>query len=177
MEQRRESRSVKPISFLPPRHAWSSLLPARRHSSESEVLSDPSDPNSPTNFFITVEGQTPALFDPNNPPAIVTTQGSVEDWTIENQALENHEFHIHQIHFLVREENGKRMASRSRTVNIWIPSTYLTGPAPAPIPLSRYEWISWVPMSAISCITATFLGHEDSGMMAIIKVMPSRGEP
>ena len=45
----------------------------------SEVISDPSDPSSPTNFFITVDGATPTLFDPNNPPAITTTQGSVED--------------------------------------------------------------------------------------------------
>ena len=45
----------------------------------SEVISDPSDPNSPTNFFITVDGAAPVLFDPDNPPAIVTTQGSVED--------------------------------------------------------------------------------------------------
>lgn len=34
----------------------------------SEVLSDPSDPNSPTNFFITVDGQKPVLFSPDNPP-------------------------------------------------------------------------------------------------------------
>jgi FtsP/CotA-like multicopper oxidase with cupredoxin domain len=43
----------------------------------SELLSDPSNPASPTNFFITVDGATPVLFDPNNPPAIVTTQGAV----------------------------------------------------------------------------------------------------
>ncbi len=30
----------------------------------SEVLSDPNDPDSPTNFFITVDGQTPVIFNP-----------------------------------------------------------------------------------------------------------------
>ena len=45
----------------------------------SEVLSDPTNPASPTNFFITVDGATPALFEPDNPPAITTTQGVVED--------------------------------------------------------------------------------------------------
>ena len=44
-----------------------------------------SENNPLSQFFITVEGATPTLFDPNNPPAIVTTQGSVEDWTIENR--------------------------------------------------------------------------------------------
>jgi len=48
---------------------------AKRTLYFSEVLSDPSNPASPTNFFITVDGATPVLFDPNNPPAIVTTQG------------------------------------------------------------------------------------------------------
>ena len=58
------------------------------------------------NFFITVKGQKPVPYDPNNPPAIITTQGAVEDWTIENQAPEVHEFHIHQIHFLLLAING-----------------------------------------------------------------------
>jgi cytochrome c5 len=30
----------------------------------------------------------------------------VEDWTIQNQAEENHEFHMHQIHFLLLAVNG-----------------------------------------------------------------------
>ena len=80
---------------------------AKRKLYFSEVLSDPSSPASPTNFFITVDGATPTLFDPANPPAIITTQGSVEDWTIENRAQENHEFHIHQIHFKLLERNGR----------------------------------------------------------------------
>lgn len=48
---------------------------AERHLYFSEVLLDPSDPASPTNFFITVDGQKPVLFSPDNPLAIVTTQG------------------------------------------------------------------------------------------------------
>jgi FtsP/CotA-like multicopper oxidase with cupredoxin domain len=79
---------------------------ARRTLYFSEVLSDPSNPASPTNFFITVDGATPVLFDPKNPPAIITTQGAVEDWTIQNRTQENHEFHTHQIHFLLLKQNG-----------------------------------------------------------------------
>lgn len=60
----------------------------------------------PTQFFITVAGQTPTLFDNNNPPAIVTTQGSVEQWTVQNIAQENHEFHMHQIHFKVLSQDN-----------------------------------------------------------------------
>ena len=42
----------------------------------------PPNPNSPTNFFITEEGQQPALFDMNNPPNIVVHSGTVEDWVV-----------------------------------------------------------------------------------------------
>src|SRR5882762_2460761 len=62
----------------------------------------------PTEFFITQvsAGQQPTLFDNNNPPAVVTTQGSVEKWIIQNVAQENHEFHMHQIHFKVLSQDN-----------------------------------------------------------------------
>ena len=55
------------------------------------------------------------VFDNNNPPSIITTQGTVEKWIIQNRAQENHEFHQHQIHFLVLsqdnfEANGSQQA-------------------------------------------------------------------
>ena len=50
-------------SSLPPSERFfglSDMMPtAHRKLYFSEVLSDPSDPNSPTNFYITVDGQTP----------------------------------------------------------------------------------------------------------------------
>src|SRR5262249_12904662 len=61
----------------------------------SEQPSDPKDPNSPTLFFITVDGQEPKIYDPQSPPDIVVQQGDVEDWTIENRSRELHAFHIH----------------------------------------------------------------------------------
>jgi FtsP/CotA-like multicopper oxidase with cupredoxin domain len=135
----------------------------------SEVLSDPTDPASPTNFFITVDGATPTLFDPSNPPAIITTQGSVEDWTIENRALENHEFHIHQIHFLVLERNGKPVKGQYRDM-INIP--YWTGTGPYPSVKLRMDFRG--PDIGDFVYHCHILGHEDSGMMAIIRVLPRR---
>ena len=46
------------------------------------------------------------VFDNNNPPAVTTTQGSVEKWLIQNHARENHELHQHQIHFLVVSQDN-----------------------------------------------------------------------
>jgi FtsP/CotA-like multicopper oxidase with cupredoxin domain len=65
-----------------------------------------SEDNPNSNFFITVDGAKPTLFSPVNPPAIVTTQGSIEDWTVQNRTLENHEFHMHQTHFLLLSQNN-----------------------------------------------------------------------
>ena len=64
--------------------------------------------NQPSQFFITQvsAGQTPTVFDNNNPPAVVTTQGSVEKWIVQNIAQENHEFHMHQIHFNVISQDN-----------------------------------------------------------------------
>jgi FtsP/CotA-like multicopper oxidase with cupredoxin domain len=45
-------------------------------------------------------------FDNNNPPAIVTTQGTVEKWYVQNHARENHELHQHQIHFKVLSQDN-----------------------------------------------------------------------
>jgi FtsP/CotA-like multicopper oxidase with cupredoxin domain len=45
-------------------------------------------------------------FDSNNAPAVVTTQGTVEKWFIQNHARENHELHQHQIHFKVLSQDN-----------------------------------------------------------------------
>ncbi|HEV2170961.1 MAG TPA: multicopper oxidase domain-containing protein, partial [Candidatus Binatus sp.] len=65
-----------------------------------------SENSDQTQFFITVDGATPVVFSPDNPPAVTTTQGSVEMWKIENRAKENHEFHFHQIHFMVLSQDN-----------------------------------------------------------------------
>jgi len=45
-------------------------------------------------------------FDNNNLPAIITTQGTVEKWIVQNHARENHELHQHQIHFKVLSQDN-----------------------------------------------------------------------
>jgi FtsP/CotA-like multicopper oxidase with cupredoxin domain len=46
------------------------------------------------------------IFDNNNPPAIITTQGTVEKWIVQNHARENHELHQHQVHFQVLSQDN-----------------------------------------------------------------------
>jgi FtsP/CotA-like multicopper oxidase with cupredoxin domain len=135
----------------------------------SEVISNPADPSSPTNFFITVDGATPTLFDPNNPPAITTTQGAVEDWTIQNRSPENHEFHLHQIHFLLMAVNGVPVPPSQRQFYDTIQVPYWSGTGPYPSVTVRADFRG--PDIGDFVYHCHILGHEDGGMMAIIRVL------
>jgi FtsP/CotA-like multicopper oxidase with cupredoxin domain len=108
----REPRSTLPVSpspLAPQSSVWiGNVKPIReRKLYFSERPSDPNNPNSPTVFMLTVDGQKPAPYDPRSTAPNMTVQlGDVEDWIIENRTRELHAFHIHQIHFLLEEVNG-----------------------------------------------------------------------
>jgi len=155
----------------------SAPITATRQLYFSEVLSNPSNPASPTNFFITVEGATPTLFDANNPPSIITTQGAVEQWTVQNQAQENHEFHIHQQHFMLQAINGTPVPPAQQqfydTINIpyWDGATDANGNPiyPSVTLLMDFRGAETGGDFVYHC---HILAHEDGGMMAIIRVLP-----
>jgi len=138
-----------------------------------EEPSNPNDPDSEPNFFITVDGKTPVLFNPNNPPAIVTTQGSVEDWTIENRTMETHAFHIHQIHFLQVGENRRPVKNGQYLDMINVP--YWKGHGPYPSVTIRMDFRG--PDIGDFVYHCHILEHEDNGMMAIIRVLPPNPAP
>ena len=108
------------------------------------------------------------LFSPDNPPAIITTHESVEDWTIENRAMETHAFHIHQIHFLLLEQNGIPVNDGQFLDMIQVP--YWSGTGPYPSVKVRMDFRG--PLVGDFVYHCHILGHEDSGMMAIIRVKP-----
>ena len=138
----------------------------------SEKLADPNDPNSPTTFFITVDGQTPAAFDPNSTiPAIVVKQGDVEDWIIENRSNELHAFHIHQIHFLLLDWFGIPVNEPFLRDTINVP--FYDGKT------SQYPSVRLRMDFREPNIAGTFLyhchllEHEDNGMMGLVRVEKS----
>ena len=96
----------------------------------SEATTGPGGGDGQTNFYITVDGATPTLFNPANPPAITTQQGAVEDWTIENRSTEDHEFHIHQIHFKLLQRDGRPVAPADRQMLDTVQVPYWTGTGP-----------------------------------------------
>jgi FtsP/CotA-like multicopper oxidase with cupredoxin domain len=125
--------------------------------------------NGPIEFYITVDGQKQKVFEPNEKPVITTKVGAVEDWTIENRALETHAFHIHQIHFEVLEVDGKPVANNDLRDTIEIP--YWGGKGPYHSVKVRMDFRD-------PTIAGTFLFHchillhEDLGMMHKILVEP-----
>jgi len=123
-----------------------------------------------TFFFITVVGQPDVLFSPSNPPAITTTQGSVEDWTIENRNNEVHEFHIHQIHFLLMARNGAPVPPEQQQLLDTVHVPYWTGSGPYPSVTVRMDFRG--PDVGDFVYHCHILAHEDGGMMAIIRVLP-----
>src|SRR6266849_4767991 len=124
-----------------------------------------------------VQGQPEHVFDPNRAPDIVATQGTVEEWTVENHTHENHEFHFHQLHFLVESQNNFKINNDQE--------------APAIIGqyLDMIEVPNWDGIHAYPSVTLRIdfrgndigdfvfrchnLGHEDLGMMNIIRVQAS----
>ena len=142
----------------------------------SEKLQNPADPKSPTVFMITVDGQTPAPFDPaSTAPNITVRQGDVEDWIIENRSRELHAFHIHQIHFMLLDWNGVPVNEPflRDTVNV----AYWDGSSPVyPSIKLRMDFRS--PKIVGDFIYhCHLLEHEDGGMMGVIRVIPSASNP
>ena len=123
----------------------------------------------PTRFFITVKGQNETLFDPNNPPAIVTTKGAVEEWKIENHTDEVHEFHMHQIHFLVEEISGVKIPKDQQQLYDTFQVPYWDEET-RPYPYIKVKMDFRGPTVGDFLYHCHILDHEDAGMMAIIRV-------
>jgi FtsP/CotA-like multicopper oxidase with cupredoxin domain len=124
--------------------------------------------NGPIQFYITVAGQKQQVFQANEPPAITTKVGAVEDWTIENRALETHAFHIHQIHFQVLEIDGQAAADNDLRDTIEIP---YWGGAGTPYHSVKVRMDFRDPTTAGEFVFhCHILLHEDLGMMHKILV-------
>jgi FtsP/CotA-like multicopper oxidase with cupredoxin domain len=165
--------AASPTPLPAPRSVWlGDVTPVRTRTLYfSEKPHDPKNLNSPTDFYITVEGQEPKVFDPRDTvPNIIVQQGDVEDWIIENRTQELHAFHIHQIHFMLVEWNGVPLDEPflRDTINV----AYWDGKS------RRYPSIKLRMDFRDPNVVGTFvyhchlLEHEDGGMMGVIRVVP-----
>jgi FtsP/CotA-like multicopper oxidase with cupredoxin domain len=172
-----EPSAVLPASAQPlpaPKLPWlGSVAPARvRRLYFSEERSDPTNPNSANAFYITVDGERPVAFDPAaGVPQIVVRQGDVEDWIIENRSTELHDFHIHQLHFLVLESSGVPVNEPFLRDTVNVP--YYNGRT-LQYPSVRLRMDFRDPNTVGTFLYhCHLLDHEDGGMMALIRVEPA----
>ena len=180
--------AAQPVSTLPTAHdplpparlSWvGDVKPVRvRKLYFSEKLADPNDPASATAFFLSVDGQEPAAFDPNTDvPNIVVKQGDVEDWIIENRSFEAHAFHIHQLHFQVRDWGLKSINSRPflrghHQCALLCSPTMPSYLASVRLPRWNFRDPNSVGTFVYHCHV---LEHEDGGMMGTVRVEPAMG--
>jgi suppressor of ftsI len=109
---------------------------------------------------------------PTAAPMFTVRTGTVEEWTVNNQSGEVHDFHLHQVHFYVESVNGQAVAHP-----IW------SDTAVVPVRMRQANG-RWNPGSIKvlidfrnPVIRGTFvfhchiLDHEDGGMMAKIRAI------
>jgi FtsP/CotA-like multicopper oxidase with cupredoxin domain len=125
--------------------------------------------NGPIQFYITVDGQRQKAFESNEKPVITTRVGAIEDWTIENRALETHAFHMHQIHFRVLEVDGKPVTDNDLRDTIEVP--FWEGKGPYHSVKVRMDF-SDPNTAGLFLFHCHILLHEDLGMMHKILVEP-----
>jgi len=165
--------SATPKPFASSRLPWlGSVAPVRtRRLYFSEKLLEPNNPNSATEFYLTVDGETPQKFDPQSGvPNLIAKQGTVEDWIIENRSSELHAFHIHQLHFMLLDYGGRRVSEPFLRDTVNVP--YYNGRA-LEYPSVRLRMDFRDPNTIGDFVYhCHLLEHEDGGMMGLIRVEP-----
>jgi FtsP/CotA-like multicopper oxidase with cupredoxin domain len=170
----RSKLQKSPEPLPPTSEAWlGSVAPVRvRRLYFSEKLAVADDPTSAVEFYLTVDGHEPKMFDMNSDiPEIVAQQGTVEDWIIENRSNELHAFHIHQLHFLLLDYNGRAVNENFLRDTVNVP--YYNGRGLS-YPSVRLRMDFRDPNTVGTFVYhCHLLEHEDKGMMGSIRVDPS----
>lgn len=135
----------------------------------SQLLPNPKEADTSVFYFITVSGQQPAAYRMGQPPNIVTHEGDVEDWIVENRAPEDHVFHIHQLHFRVLEKDGRPIRDNALRDTVNLPAWTGSGPYPSVKLVMDFRDPNIVGTFLYHC---HILKHEDMGMMGVIQVLP-----
>jgi FtsP/CotA-like multicopper oxidase with cupredoxin domain len=140
--------------------------------------------DSKTDFYITEVSRPDVIIEPypmgGAPSSVVEVEtNSVEEWTILNFTHELHNFHIHQLHFRVLESDDKFVEGRMLdTINVpvalpdanWSPDDPVT-PGKVRL-LMRFRQN----ISGEFVFHCHILGHEDKGMMGLIRVIGPGGQ-
>ncbi len=165
-------------AFNPHQRRFAGLSSAPVAARRTLYFDEKDDSSGETTFFMAAQGQPEQPFDPDAPASIVATQGTVEEWTVENRTGENHEFHVHQLHFLVESQNSFEINGAHRAPGV-------TGQYLDTVEVPYWDQNPSHPFPNVKLLV-DFRGpdignfvyhchiaeHEDKGMMSIIEVRP-----
>jgi FtsP/CotA-like multicopper oxidase with cupredoxin domain len=147
------------------------LVAVRPVRSRALYFSEAQAPGGGTDFFISVEGTRPAVFEPSRRHADISVrQGTVEDWKIENRSREVHTFHVHQLHFLVVAHSLQPMTEPDLLDTINVPAWRGFGPYPSVTVRMDFRDRRIVGLFPFHCHIAQ---HLDGGMMGTVRVVPA----
>jgi suppressor of ftsI len=124
-----------------------------------------SEDNKP-HFFI--NGQS---FNINSPPMFVVHAGTVEEWHVVNVTYEIHDFHIHQIHFVVEKINGVQQIHPHWADSFIVPHRRGIGKGSVPGSVDLLMDFRDPVIKGEFVFHCHILDHEDQGMMAKIEVI------
>ena len=120
----------------------------------------------PAGFYI--DGRA---FSMGAPPAIVARSGTLEEWTIRNDTDEVHDFHIHQVHFVVESVDSVPIDPRTWRDTVLVPARRRHGTRSIPGTVSILVDFRNPAIRGTFVFHCHMLDHEDGGMMATIRVI------
>jgi FtsP/CotA-like multicopper oxidase with cupredoxin domain len=122
--------------------------------------------NAMPRFFINGKA-----YNPNSPPMFVVHVGTVEEWHVVNATEEIHDFHIHQIHFVVEKINGVKVEHPHWADSFIVPHSHLVGNRSVPGSLDLLMDFRDPLIKGEFVFHCHILDHEDQGMMAKIEAI------
>lgn len=146
---------------LAPRSGSATIAPALPAVRRTVALSEDA-----TGFFI--DGRA---FSMSAPPAIVARAGTLEEWTIRNDTDEVHDFHVHQVHFLVESLDGLPVYPRTWRDTVLVPARRDRGGHRVPGTARVLVDFRNPAIRGTFVFHCHMVDHEDGGMMAKIKVI------
>jgi FtsP/CotA-like multicopper oxidase with cupredoxin domain len=106
-------------------------------------------------------------FQMGDPPMFTVKVGTVEKWIVNNVTDEIHDFHIHQVHFVLKEIDGHRVRHPYWADSVVVPHQKDSVPGTITILMDFRDPI----IRGTFMFHCHILDHEDSGMMAKIRAI------
>ena len=104
----------------------------------------------------------------NSPPMFVVHTGTTELWHLRNVTQEDHDFHIHQLHFLVLRKNGIKLQHPYWADSVQLPHRYMVGTKAVDGSLDVLMNFMDPIIKGEFLFHCHIMDHEDEGMMAKI---------